>query len=52
MDCHLPAASLRGGVGQQDLAPKELEVMQRNTVLENVFRINIHQHRVSYRLLS
>ena len=34
---HLPAISLREGVGQQDLALKELETMRRKTVFKETF---------------
>ena len=46
---HLPATSLRGGVGQLDLALEEIKAMWRNAVLEETFfRMNIHQRRVCH----
>ena len=48
----LPANSLRGGGGQQDLPWEELEAMRRKTVAEATFcQIIICHHRVCHFLL-
>ena len=44
---HLPALSLRGGGGQQYLAPKEFESMWKNCLV----KIIIHQQRVCHLVL-